>query len=511
MKSSERKTKSVDVARSCLTCGHSKSKTALPSSSITVSPGLLSERCRSQLNSHQHELSIIIHNRIQSSDPPIRGFAEHSRESEKLIHKSLKLVCQPKFVSYEQIRNDLKTDHKQVFCLVDPIIDIVRDTLNHCDITQMREKINLDILNSNISQTANLYNNQTSLLTLEEHNALKSNQLSWLQQYLIDNESNKKKITRKQTKELNQILHRSLEALSTNQIFLWNELTLQLQREYPKAHDLCNRAVELVKESHKNGLFSLKKPPSEEKPRPSLLITEHARQNLQLHRTRIISSLKNLLINHNKLSNNEKQLENYLNKTFSYLEKQKSGQFKNYNDLKEQLKRDFAKDNQEKLIEQVVDVIEQAHATSQFDDIDKPEVQTLMKDRLDGKRMFYFLNFVYSFHLSFSFQALIIKEMYVSLPPRVGALKCSDEHSSRHLSTATDGDHTTKNATSSYPVVRGLSWREANERARILFYRGKHPAIHYDEKAAGFDVRMLLETASGDTQEIPVTDTEVRR
>lgn len=62
----------------------------------------------------------------------------------------------------------------------------------------------------------------------------------------------------------------------------------------------------------------------------------------------------------------------------------------------------------------------------------------------------------------------------------------------------------------SHRIGRGLSWREANERARILFYRGKHPAIHYDEQSAAFDVRMLLETASGGTQEIPVTDSDVR-
>ncbi len=82
--------------------------------------------------------------------------------------------------------------------------------------------------------------------------------------------------------------------------------------------------------------------------------------------------------------------------------------------------------------------------------------------------------------------------MYVSLPPRVGA-------------SSANGERTTI----SRQVGRGLSWREANERARILFYRGKHPAIHYDEQAAAFDVRMLLETASGGTQEIPVTDSDV--
>jgi hypothetical protein len=102
----------------------------------------------------------------------------------------------------------------------------------------------------------------------------------------------------------------------------------------------------------------------------------------------------------------------------------------------------------------------------------------------------------------FCFLALIIKEMYVSLPPRVGAY---GDDSLRYLSSSINGDQTT----TSHRVARGLSWREANERARILFYRGKHPAIHYDEQAAAFDVRMLLETASGGTQEIPVTDSDV--
>ncbi|CAF3850895.1 unnamed protein product [Rotaria sp. Silwood2] len=172
------------------------------------------------------------------------------------------------------------------------------------------------------------------------------------------------------------------------------------------------------------------------------------------------------------------------------LDERRRLQFKTYNDLKQQLKQDFKNNNQDYLIEQMVDIIEQAHATNQFDDIDKPEVQTLMKDRLEGK-------------------PLIIKEMYVSLPPRVCVTKSSNDETSRYLPTSINGDRTLNNTTSSHSIARGLSWREANERARILFYRGKHPAIHYDEQADAFDVRMLLETASGGTQEIPVTDTDV--
>ncbi len=101
--------------------------------------------------------------------------------------------------------------------------------------------------------------------------------------------------------------------------------------------------------------------------------------------------------------------------------------------------------------------------------------------------------------------------MYVSLPPRVGTYGTSKyDESSRYLSTSVNGDQTFNSSSSSHRISRGLSWREANERARILFYRGKHPAIHYDEQAAAFDVRMLLETTAGGTQEIPVTDSDVR-
>jgi hypothetical protein len=383
----------IETARSCLTCGRSKSKTKLPTTTTTtMSSGLLDERRRSQLNTHRQELGTILRDHIQSSQPPIRKFAEHPKETEKILRKSLTLINQPNIVSYEQIRNDLKTEYKQTYYLIDPIIDIIRDTFNHCDMTQMNEKINLDILDSNISETANLYNNnnQTNLLTLEEYNSLKSNQLSWLQSYLINNESKEKKLTRKQTKELNKILHRSLEILSINLISTWNELLLQLQREYPKAHDLCNRSIELIKQSQKDGLFYLQQPPVQDKRRASSLITERARQNLKINRNKIILSLKNFFKNYFQSSYDEQQLEIYLNKTFHYLEEQKKGQFKSYDDLKEQLKKDFQKFNQDKLIEQIVDVIEQAHATNQFDDIDKPEVQTLMKDRLDGKRMLPF-------------------------------------------------------------------------------------------------------------------------
>jgi hypothetical protein len=61
-----------------------------------------------------------------------------------------------------------------------------------------------------------------------------------------------------------------------------------------------------------------------------------------------------------------------------------------------------------------------------------------------------------------------------------------------------------------------LTWREANERARILFYKGRVPSIHYNEKRDSFRVSMitkLVNTQDGSekTQEIPVCDDDVRR
>lgn len=265
----------------------------------------------------------------------------------------------------------------------------------------MNEKTNLDILDSNITQTANLYNqtyNQTNLLTTEEYNSLKSNQLTWLNQYLIDNELNNKKLTRKQTKELQKIMNRTLEILSLNLISTWDELSSQLRREFSKAHDLCDRSIELIKQAQKDGLLLLKQSPNAQqdvtsinvisvngKRRLSSLLTDRARQNLHNNRKKIISSITTLLHDYNKPLYTEHQIETYVSKTFHCLEDKKYGDFKTYNDLKDKLKKDY-KHNHEKLIEQIVDVIEQAHATNQFDDLDKPEVQSLMKDRLDGKR-----------------------------------------------------------------------------------------------------------------------------
>ena len=378
-----------ETARSCLTCGHSKSKSKLPETTASSSTGgLLDERRRVQLNTHRNELGNILRDHIQSSQPAIRQIIEHPKETEKILRKSLTLVSQPKTLSYEQIRNDLKTEYKQTYYLIDPIVDIIRDTFDHCDITQMNDKTNLNILDSNISQTANLYNHQDHLLTSEEHHALKSNQLSWLQSFLNNNESKEKKLTRKQTKELNKILHRTLEILSMNLITNWDELTSQLHREYIKAHDLCNRTIELIRQSQRDGLFRLQQAPMiQEKRRASSLLTDRARQNLKTNRNQIILSLKNFFIKQNQSLEHDERLGIYLNKTFNYLEEQKPGQWKSYHDLKEQLKKDFSNSNDEKLIEQIVDVIEQAHTSNQFDDIDKIEVQTLMKDRLDGKRM----------------------------------------------------------------------------------------------------------------------------
>ncbi len=392
-------------ASSCLTCGRTKSKpklTPVATTTTTATTGLLDERRRSQLNTHRNELGTILRDHIQSSQPPIRQFAEHPKEVDKILRKTLTLVNQPKILSYEQIRNDLKSEYKQTFYLIDPTVDIVRDTFDHCDITQMNEKTNLSILDSNISQTANLYNqinNQTNLLSTAEYDLLKSNQLTWVNQYLIDNELKEKKLTRKQTKELNKILHRTFELLSFNLIYTWDELNSQLHREFPKAHNLCDRSIELIKQAQNDGLLLLQQSPNSVqqdvtsinvinvngKRRPSSLITDRARQNLKTNRKKILAAITNLLFEYNKPLYTEHQIEIYVNKTLHHLEEQKSGQYQTYNDLKEKLKKDF-KHNHEKLCEQIVDVIEQVHATNQFDDLEKPEVQTLMKDRLDGKR-----------------------------------------------------------------------------------------------------------------------------
>ena len=58
-----------------------------------------------------------------------------------------------------------------------------------------------------------------------------------------------------------------------------------------------------------------------------------------------------------------------------------------------------------------------------------------------------------------------------------------------------------------------LTWREANERARILFYKGRVPSIHYNEKRDSFRVSMLAQVNTDGqerTTEVPVTDDDVR-
>jgi len=417
-------------------------------------------------------------NQIQSNQPTIERCAEQAKETEKLVRKTLNIVSQGKCQSYEQIRHELKRENKQTFHLVDPIVDVIRDTIDHCDLTQINDKTNLEIVKSHVNQAAQLYNNEIPLLNADELRAVKTNQLSWLENHFNENKSSKK-----QNKEFQRIFRRVLEIFSFYNFSTWEELSLQLQREFPKSKETIDRVVENLRRAHRDGLFRLENAPKNEqtKRRASTLITERAKQNFKTNRNQIFASLKKFF------GKNDEQFDRYLTKTFEYLEEQKPGQFKDFNDLKDQLKKDFSEDlENHQLIEQLIDVIEQAHVANQFEDIDKVEVQSLMTDRLNGK-------------------PLVIKEMYVSLPSR--SLKNSTDDS-----TNVNGDRTLNNGTNrhvSQRVGRGLSWREANERARILFYRGKHPAIHYDEQSAAFDVRMLLETASGGTQEIPVTDTDV--
>ena len=418
------------------------------------------------------------------------------------------MLGQGKSSSYEQIRHELKTEHKQTFHLVDPLVDIVRDTLEHCDLTQMNSKTNVDILKSHVSQAAQLYNNEVPLLAAGEHRALKANELVWLETFLVEQEGKEKKFSRKQNKEFQRVLHRALELLSIHNVSTWEDLALQLQREHPKSKESTDRVVQVLRQAHRDGLFGLQQAPS--KRRAPTLITERAKENLKTNRNQVFLSMRKFFA---ASIRNDDDFDLYLKKTFEYLEEQKPGQFKDYNELKEQLKKDFpGKDDNQRLLSQLVDVIEQAHACNQFEDIDKAEVQALMLDRVNGKRKFpSAVLSLLSSHAFISRLALVIKEMYVSLPSRLGAQGSSKN--STDDSTNVNGERTLNNGANrhlAHRVGRGLSWREANERARILFYRGKHPAIHYDEQSAAFDVRMLLETASGGTQEIPVTDSDVR-
>jgi hypothetical protein len=68
------------------------------------------------------------------------------------------------------------------------------------------------------------------------------------------------------------------------------------------------------------------------------------------------------------------------------------------------------------------------------------------------------------------------------------------------------------------PVMKrfpSLTWREANERARILFYKGRVPSIHYNEKRDSFRVSMITSVVNTNgiekTTEVPVCDDDVRR
>ena len=60
-----------------------------------------------------------------------------------------------------------------------------------------------------------------------------------------------------------------------------------------------------------------------------------------------------------------------------------------------------------------------------------------------------------------------------------------------------------------------LTLREANERARILFYKGRVPSIHYNEKRNSFRVSMLTQTVNVNgeqkTTEVPVNDQDLNK
>lgn len=363
-----------EISRTCFTCNRSKKSSVI----TTNSDAFIDERRRTQLHDHRQQLTETLINQIQSNQPTIERCVEQPKETEKLVRKTLNIVSQGKCQSYEQIRHELKRENKQTFHLVDPIVDVIRDTIDHCDLTQINDKTNLEIVKSHVNQAAQLYNNEIPLLNADELRAVKTNQLSWL-----ENHFNENKFSKKENKEFQRIFRRTFEIFSFYNFSTWEELSLQLQREFPKSKESIDRVVENLRRAHRDGLFRLENAPKNEptKRRASTLITERAKQNFKTNRNQIFVSLKKFF------GKTDEQFDRYLTKIFEYLEEQKPGQFKDFNELKDQLKKDFSEDlENHQLIEQLIDVIEQAHVANQFEDIDKVEVQSLMTDRLNGKR-----------------------------------------------------------------------------------------------------------------------------
>lgn len=282
-------------------------------------------------------------------------------------------MSERKFCSIEEIRNELKTENKETFYLVDPIVDLVRDCLNNCDLTKLDEKTTIDIVRSETNEKSKFFDEKEKLLS-----EIESRKLDWIPDFLVE----KSQTEKNERKFVREILRRSVDLIKLDVLSSWTELEEQIKREFARRPASLQRSIELLRHAEKSNFFLLQSPPSDDCRRNSFLITEKSRRNLKNHRELILRTIKNVF-----RDENQEQIEQIALKTFLVVEQQKPGEFDNFDHLKVELKKSFP-NREEFLVEKVVDVFEQGHVAAQFEQIDRPAIFNLLKDRRDGKRSF---------------------------------------------------------------------------------------------------------------------------
>ncbi|KAL7668520.1 hypothetical protein ACOME3_009218 [Neoechinorhynchus agilis] len=500
----------------CFSCNRPSTRTAAP---LVLSPECITLLDFLQKQPRTARLEKRLADRFSSVYPD-----ESKSEIGKITRKALERLKNGSVPTLTVLRNQLKNEHPKHRHLVDPIVDVIEH-----------------LPNSSPAGTVSIDDRELDLLVMDSRGKYPRLIDGTLRIHLPDViRSTEKRLIgdvdksedKKQKRKIGKIIKEAENILKKQPISDINDLRSQLQDAFPQDCDLVDVVVDDLSRNLSGVIdgFDLRSPVKilinithGGEPRidatASTLLSQRADSNLQRNREELKRAIVNVLREHEKHPEvSQSDIEPIIDKAFEYILSAKT-----FDEVTDKLKQEYPDDSLFPLASSICNLIEQAYFANEFDSPDD-KAMNLLRDRLSGK-------------------PLVLREISFSLPPDTTVCcgcccncTCSSRYGTRVFSqsrafaepkeqatldfTLTTDEETERTYTSSpyvptstprsASVGRGLTWREANERARVLFYRGKQPTVKYNKLIRGFDVRMLLEQ-NGHIREIPVSQQDVIR
>ncbi|KAI0981999.1 hypothetical protein GJ496_000452 [Pomphorhynchus laevis] len=425
----------------------------------------------------------------------------NASETSKLIKKILPRIRDAQVASILLLSNDLKNENPKFFYAVDPCIDVIQLLATRYDLGKPITDADIDNILHEIGEKYA----GVGLLGGFQY----PSKVAWLfqptnMQNLVDtterriiSSSSDPSLQRKHRK-LNKIIQDAYNLMAKRQVANTTDLRSQLHRLYPKDSQLVEYVVFDIEEGLRSGrlqqecghssvriLINILHSKDIESCRiqngDDRLLSDRALDNLKQNKYLLTHIIKEIIFDAGNSSLpsvqnacNEENLDELIDYAIN-----EAANIKTFEELTDLIKK---KAKHESTAELLVLLLEQAYFATEFENPDSKDALALMKDRLYGK-------------------PLVLREICFAIPDH-STIECRDHRGNYSLTTSPAGKLIN--------VGQGLTWREANERARILFYRGRKPAVRYNDALDGFDVRMILEQ-DGCVHEIPVSPEDVKR